>query len=143
MSTTLLELLTDWTSRSSPPGPPPELASAARGAPHAPAGASRRAARRAARPPAGGHLPVLAEELRGAARPAARADRRSTAPSATAATRAWSPSASGPSGTLIAIDRDPLAEERFAALAAETACSVRFIRSGYAEALATLGRGGR
>jgi 16S rRNA (cytosine1402-N4)-methyltransferase len=41
----------------------------------------------------------------------------------------------GPSGTLVAIDRDPLAEERFAALAAETACSLRFIRSGYAEAL--------
>ena len=44
----------------------------------------------------------------------------------------------GPTGTLIAIDRDPLAEERFAALAAETACSLRFIRSGYAEALETL-----
>jgi 16S rRNA (cytosine1402-N4)-methyltransferase len=44
----------------------------------------------------------------------------------------------GPAGTLIAIDRDPLAQERFAALAAETACSVRFIRSGYAEALARL-----
>jgi 16S rRNA (cytosine1402-N4)-methyltransferase len=44
----------------------------------------------------------------------------------------------GPSGTLIAIDRDPLAEQRFAELAAETACSVRFIRSGYAEALAQL-----
>jgi 16S rRNA (cytosine1402-N4)-methyltransferase len=41
----------------------------------------------------------------------------------------------GPAGTLIAIDRDPLAEERFAALAAETSCSVRFIRSSYAEAL--------
>ncbi len=41
----------------------------------------------------------------------------------------------GPSGTLVAIDRDPLAEQRFAALAAETACSLRFIRSGYAEAL--------
>lgn len=44
----------------------------------------------------------------------------------------------GASGTLIAIDRDPLAEERFAALAAETACSLRFIRSGYAEALELL-----
>jgi 16S rRNA (cytosine1402-N4)-methyltransferase len=44
----------------------------------------------------------------------------------------------GSSGTLIAIDRDSLAEERFAALAAETACSVRFIRSGYAEALELL-----
>ena len=44
----------------------------------------------------------------------------------------------GASGTLVAIDRDPLAEERFAELAAETACSLRFIRSSYAEALATL-----
>ena len=44
----------------------------------------------------------------------------------------------GPSGTLVAIDRDPLAEQRFATLAAEMACSVRFIRSGYAEALEQL-----
>src|SRR3984893_13914752 len=44
----------------------------------------------------------------------------------------------GASGTLVAIDRDPLAEERFATLAAETACSLRFIRSGYAEALEQL-----
>jgi 16S rRNA (cytosine1402-N4)-methyltransferase len=44
----------------------------------------------------------------------------------------------GSSGTLIAIDRDPLAEERFAALASQAACSVRFIRAGYAEALELL-----
>jgi 16S rRNA (cytosine1402-N4)-methyltransferase len=44
----------------------------------------------------------------------------------------------GASGTLVAIDRDPLAEERFAALAADAACSVRFIRAGYAEALELL-----
>jgi 16S rRNA (cytosine1402-N4)-methyltransferase len=44
----------------------------------------------------------------------------------------------GPSGTLIAIDRDPLAEQRFAALAAESTCVLRFIRSGYAEALEQL-----
>src|SRR5436309_720389 len=44
----------------------------------------------------------------------------------------------GSHGTLIAIDRDPLAEERFAALATEAACSVRFIRAGYAEALELL-----
>ncbi|MGH2863848.1 MAG: 16S rRNA (cytosine(1402)-N(4))-methyltransferase RsmH [Solirubrobacteraceae bacterium] len=48
----------------------------------------------------------------------------------------------GPSGTLVAIDRDPLAEQRFAALAAEAACSMRFIRSGYAEALELLAREG-
>jgi len=44
----------------------------------------------------------------------------------------------GAAGTLVAIDRDPLAEQRFAALAAEAACSLRFIRSGYAEALELL-----
>ncbi len=44
----------------------------------------------------------------------------------------------GSSGTLIAIDRDPLAEERFAELAEEVPCAVRFIRGGYAEALELL-----
>jgi 16S rRNA (cytosine1402-N4)-methyltransferase len=44
----------------------------------------------------------------------------------------------GAAGTLVAIDRDPLAEERFAALADQVACSVRFIRAGYAEALERL-----
>jgi 16S rRNA (cytosine1402-N4)-methyltransferase len=48
----------------------------------------------------------------------------------------------GAAGTLVAIDRDPLAEERFAALAGEVACSVRFIRAGYAEALEGLARQG-
>ncbi|HEY2719209.1 MAG TPA: 16S rRNA (cytosine(1402)-N(4))-methyltransferase RsmH [Solirubrobacteraceae bacterium] len=48
----------------------------------------------------------------------------------------------GASGTLIAIDRDPLAEERFARLAEEVGCSVRFIRAGYAEALELLVREG-
>jgi 16S rRNA (cytosine1402-N4)-methyltransferase len=44
----------------------------------------------------------------------------------------------GASGTLVAIDRDPLAEERFAALEQEMACSTRFIRAGYAEGLELL-----
>jgi 16S rRNA (cytosine1402-N4)-methyltransferase len=44
----------------------------------------------------------------------------------------------GAGGTLVAIDRDPLAEERFAALAGQVACSLRFIRAGYAEALERL-----
>jgi 16S rRNA (cytosine1402-N4)-methyltransferase len=48
----------------------------------------------------------------------------------------------GPSGTLVAIDRDPLAEERFVALAEEVSCSLRFIRGGYAEALALLAEEG-
>jgi 16S rRNA (cytosine1402-N4)-methyltransferase len=41
-------------------------------------------------------------------------------------------------GTLVAIDRDPLAEERFMELAEQAPCSMRFIRGGYAEALAML-----
>ncbi len=41
-------------------------------------------------------------------------------------------------GTLIAIDRDPLAEERFLELAEDLSCSARFVRGGYAEALAML-----
>jgi 16S rRNA (cytosine1402-N4)-methyltransferase len=44
----------------------------------------------------------------------------------------------GASGTLIGIDRDPLAEERFAELASEVSCATRFIRAGYAEALQQL-----
>ncbi len=44
----------------------------------------------------------------------------------------------GPDGTLIAIDRDPLAEERFHELAGELPCDTRFIRAGYAEALELL-----
>src|SRR5665213_2942477 len=44
----------------------------------------------------------------------------------------------GPDGTFIAIDRDPLAEERFEELAGEVSCSVRFIRASYAEALELL-----
>jgi 16S rRNA (cytosine1402-N4)-methyltransferase len=48
----------------------------------------------------------------------------------------------GSSGTLVAIDRDPLAEQRFQELAQEVACSVRFIRAGYAEALELLGEEG-
>ena len=44
----------------------------------------------------------------------------------------------GPDGTLVAIDRDPEAQERFMELADEVTCSMRFIRGGYAEALALL-----
>ncbi len=44
----------------------------------------------------------------------------------------------GAEGTLVAIDRDPEAEERFAELAEELPCAVRFIHSGYAEALELL-----
>src|SRR3712207_1397302 len=44
----------------------------------------------------------------------------------------------GPTGTLIAIDRDPIAEERFAELAAELPCATRFVRAGFAEGLEQL-----
>src|SRR5438270_6375373 len=41
----------------------------------------------------------------------------------------------GPAGTLIGIDRDPVAEERFAELQAEVPCETRFIRADFATAL--------
>src|SRR4051812_44909657 len=44
----------------------------------------------------------------------------------------------GPDGTLIAIDRDPVAEQRFAELAAELPCDTRFIRAAFADGLAQL-----
>src|SRR5579864_6384669 len=44
----------------------------------------------------------------------------------------------GPAGTLIAIDRDPAAEERFAELSAELPCHVRFIRADFVTALEQL-----
>ena len=48
----------------------------------------------------------------------------------------------GPAGTLIAIDRDPLAEEAFAALAAEVPCATRFVRADFASGLQTLSEEG-
>jgi 16S rRNA (cytosine1402-N4)-methyltransferase len=44
----------------------------------------------------------------------------------------------GPAGTLIGIDRDPTAEERFAALAAEVSCETRFIRADFVAGLTEL-----
>src|SRR5579871_4622479 len=44
----------------------------------------------------------------------------------------------GPGGTLIGIDRDPIAAERFAELAAEVSCHTRFIRADFATGLAQL-----
>jgi 16S rRNA (cytosine1402-N4)-methyltransferase len=44
----------------------------------------------------------------------------------------------GPAGTLVGIDRDSAAEERFAELAAEVACRTRFIRADFVTALAQL-----
>ena len=44
----------------------------------------------------------------------------------------------GPAGLLIGIDRDPLAEESFAELAAEVPCRTRFIRADFATGLEQL-----
>jgi 16S rRNA (cytosine1402-N4)-methyltransferase len=44
----------------------------------------------------------------------------------------------GPAGVLIGIDRDPIAEERFAELAAEVTCQTRFVRADFAAGLAQL-----
>jgi 16S rRNA (cytosine1402-N4)-methyltransferase len=44
----------------------------------------------------------------------------------------------GPAGTLVCIDRDPVAEERFEELAREAACETRFLRMDYADGLSVL-----
>ena len=48
----------------------------------------------------------------------------------------------GPTGLLIGIDRDPLAEEAFAELAAEVSCRTRFIRADFADGLRQLAEEG-
>jgi 16S rRNA (cytosine1402-N4)-methyltransferase len=44
----------------------------------------------------------------------------------------------GPTGTLIAIDRDPIAESHFEALAAEVSCTTRFVHASFADGLGGL-----
>ncbi|MGI9557257.1 MAG: 16S rRNA (cytosine(1402)-N(4))-methyltransferase RsmH, partial [Solirubrobacterales bacterium] len=44
----------------------------------------------------------------------------------------------GPSGRLIAVDRDPAAQIRFEAFARDAACETDFVRADYADALAAL-----
>ena len=44
----------------------------------------------------------------------------------------------GPSGMLIGIDRDPMAERRFAELADEVSCATRFIRASFVDGLELL-----
>jgi 16S rRNA (cytosine1402-N4)-methyltransferase len=44
----------------------------------------------------------------------------------------------GVRGTLICVDRDPVAEERFEDFAAEAPCATRFVRADYADALDAL-----
>src|SRR6202035_1104188 len=121
----------------------PDLARRRRGgeAPRRPAG--RRAGRTAAEEGRGGpgasasHTPVLADELLEVLDPQA----GQTAIDCTFGDGGHARLVAerlGRRGTLVAIDRDPLAEQRFAALAAEAPCALRFIRAGYAEALELL-----
>src|SRR5688572_691967 len=44
----------------------------------------------------------------------------------------------GPAGTLVCIDRDPAAEERFDSFAREAPCQTRFLRMDYADGLSLL-----
>src|SRR3954466_7295367 len=44
----------------------------------------------------------------------------------------------GPEGTLVCVDRDPAAEERFDAFAREVSCETRFLRMDFAEGLELL-----
>ena len=44
----------------------------------------------------------------------------------------------GPTGTLICVDRDPTAEERFAEIKGDLGCQARFVRADFAEALVAL-----
>ena len=48
----------------------------------------------------------------------------------------------GPTGTLIGIDRDPVAEERFREMAPELPCQTRFIRADFVSALGQLNEEG-
>ncbi|MGI9082486.1 MAG: 16S rRNA (cytosine(1402)-N(4))-methyltransferase RsmH [Thermoleophilaceae bacterium] len=48
----------------------------------------------------------------------------------------------GSGGTLVCVDRDPAAEERFDEMAAEVACETRFLRMEYGDALELLGAEG-
>ena len=105
-------------------------------------GPRERPAGERARRLAGAHVPVLAQELidahtpyGGGARPGSVAIDCTFGDGGHARLVA---ERLGTSGTLIAIDRDPHAEQRVRALASEVPCAVRFIRSGYAEALELL-----
>jgi 16S rRNA (cytosine1402-N4)-methyltransferase len=48
----------------------------------------------------------------------------------------------GPGGTLVAIDRDPVAEAHFETLAAEVPCQTRFLRASFADGLRQLAQEG-
>jgi 16S rRNA (cytosine1402-N4)-methyltransferase len=87
------------------------------------------------------HIPVLADELLRVLHPA----RGQTAIDCTFGGGGHALMVAerlGEDGTLIAVDRDPLAQERCEELAGEVLCKVRFIAGGYAEALAQLAQEG-
>src|SRR5919199_6310950 len=48
----------------------------------------------------------------------------------------------GPEGTLVCIDRDPAAEDRFETFASEVACDTRFLRMDFADGLELLAHEG-
>jgi 16S rRNA (cytosine1402-N4)-methyltransferase len=86
------------------------------------------------------HIPVLAEEL------LELLDLNRTPPAQTAIDCTFGGGGHarlvaerlGSEGMLVAIDRDPFAEERFLELVEDLPCSARFVRGGYAEALQML-----
>jgi 16S rRNA (cytosine1402-N4)-methyltransferase len=83
------------------------------------------------------HVPVLAAELIAALEPSAGETAVDCTVGAGGHARLIADKL-GPGGTLIGIDRDPVAEERFAELAAEVACETRFIRASFADGLEAL-----
>ena len=90
-------------------------------------------------PNATDHVPVLADEVRAAARRAARARPSSTPPSAPAATRAARRATCSGSGKLIAIDRDPTVRAVLRALPrAARGVQARFLRGEFSIVLAQL-----
>jgi 16S rRNA (cytosine1402-N4)-methyltransferase len=125
--------------RSDACAPEPELARRRRGGGSSRAAEARRAEREGggAGPAGGSHTPVLARELIDLLEPRA----GQTAVDCTFGDGGHARLLAerlGPGGTLVAIDRDPVAEGRFHELAREAPCTMRFIRSGYAEALELL-----
>src|ERR671915_1132379 len=87
------------------------------------------------------HVPVLAGEL---------IDLTSPAPGETAVDCTFGAGGHarlvadrlGPTGTLVCIDRDPVAQRHFDELAAEVACETRFLRMDYADGLALIAEEG-
>jgi 16S rRNA (cytosine1402-N4)-methyltransferase len=83
------------------------------------------------------HVPVLAGELIGLARPRA----GEVAVDCTFGSGGHAELVAeriGATGTLVCIDRDPAAEERFAQFAVEAPCETRFLRMDFADGLALL-----